>query len=115
MRMISSSRDRLGAFGISRPLAVLGAVLIVAGQLAAAVHSHETIATERSSACAELSADNGLCALCLLAFHSTPKPSAAPSITRPDVGFNSAVRAAEGFVESPVCASTQTRAPPALA
>jgi hypothetical protein len=98
-----------------RSLALVGAAALLLGQLAASVHTHAAFASERVNAAAALSADNGLCALCLLALHSTPKPSAAPALYRPDVRSEPAADTAAGFVESPVFACAMTRAPPPLA
>jgi hypothetical protein len=108
-------RDISGGRSIRRALALSSVVALLLGQLAASVHTHTASASDRVNAAAELSADNGLCALCLLAFHSTPEPSAAPALHRPDIRPEPVGETVAGFVESPAFARAMTRAPPALA
>jgi hypothetical protein len=54
-----------------RSIAVFAAVLTLAGQLAAASHIHQAADPCGVNAVAQVSPDGGLCALCLLAFHTS--------------------------------------------
>jgi len=48
-------------------------------------HYHQTDPTERINAPAGIVADNGLCALCILAFHLPLNPAALPAIEQPQI------------------------------
>jgi hypothetical protein len=78
-----------------RSVAVFAAVITLAGQLAAASHVHQAAdPCGGVNAVAQVNADGGLCALCLLAFHTSGAPTVpvtaetprehreAPSISR---------------------------------
>jgi hypothetical protein len=107
------ARNAAGNRRLRLAIALLGAVALLLGQLAASVHTHASFASEH--AVTQLSAGDVLCPLCLLAFHSTPEPSAAPAIHCPQVCREVVADMAAAFVESPVFARAMTRAPPALA
>jgi hypothetical protein len=66
-----------------RSVAIFAAVITLAGQLAAASHVHQAADPYGVNAVAQVSADGGLCALCLLAFHTSANPPATPVIGRP--------------------------------
>jgi hypothetical protein len=100
---------------LRRSIALISAAALLLGQLAASVHTHASYAGERAGAVAQLSAGDVLCPLCLLASHSRPKPSAAPTLRHPEVSSELAAYTAAGFVDSLVFARAMTRAPPALA
>jgi hypothetical protein len=100
---------------LRRSIALIGAAALLLGQLAAGVHTHASFASDRAGAVAQLSAGDVLCPFCLLAFHCTPEPSAAPAIYHPEVCSGAATDVAAVFVESPVLARAMTRAPPTLA
>jgi hypothetical protein len=111
--MLGSKRSRRVIAFEPRAIAVFAAAAILAGQLAIAGHFHQAIQTQRVGTQAELSVGNGLCALCLLAFHSKVNPGGAPSIVRPEIQTRTVVQTAPvSFVSfNPSCALT--RAPPA--
>ncbi len=106
---------RTAARSLRLSIALIGAAALRLGQLAAGVHTHASFAGDRAGAVAQLSADNGLCALCLLASHSTPQPSAAPALQHPVLRPEPVADTAAGFVDSLAFARAMTRAPPALA
>ncbi|HEY6420383.1 MAG TPA: hypothetical protein VIX59_15410 [Candidatus Binataceae bacterium] len=99
----------------ARSLAVFGAVVIIAGQLATAIHTHQIFQTQRVGSAAELTIDNGLCALCLLAFHSKATPGPAPTLARPEVQLRAAPEAAASSIESFDQSCAMTRGPPFIA
>jgi hypothetical protein len=66
-----------------RRIAVAGAALILFVQLLGAIHWHPANFDNAASASAALSVDNGLCAVCLLAFHSSLNPATVPTLAHP--------------------------------
>ena len=100
----ASARKSLGAFA---------AALILAAQLLAVSHYHQTDPVRRFNAQAQILADDGLCALCTLAFHLPLNPAAGSSLERPHIE----VRPVEQPVAHVICSRpyslSQTRAPPA--
>jgi hypothetical protein len=99
---------------LARALAVFGAAVILAGQLAAAIHTHQIFQTERIGSAAEIAVDSGLCPLCLLAFHSKGSLGAAPMLARPAVQLRAVPEAASSSFESFKEFSALTRGPPVL-
>jgi hypothetical protein len=69
----------------TRSVAIFAAALVLAGQLAAAAHFHPIADREGVGTVTQLSADGGLCALCLLAFHTSAAPAAPASSELPIV------------------------------
>jgi hypothetical protein len=108
-RRESSTSVRWGA----KSIALLGAALILTAQILALAHFHQRNATRQFNAQNQVVADDGLCALCILAFHTPVNPAAAPAIARP----YAEIRLVEiAFAQLHVCASSsscRTRAPPA--
>lgn len=78
----------------ARRLAVLAAVLLLSAQLLGAIHCHPAALMRGVTSQAQLTVDNGLCAVCLFAFHSPTNPTSLPLPADP--GFGS-----ERFVPAP--------------
>jgi hypothetical protein len=66
-----------------RSIAIFAAAITLAGQLAAASHVHQAADPYGVNAVAQVSPDGGLCALCLLAFHTSANPPATPAVGMP--------------------------------
>jgi hypothetical protein len=74
--MAGGTKIALVSRAAMRSVAVFAAVITLAGQLAAASHIHHSDDPSGVNSVAQLSAEGGLCALCLLAFHTSAAPSA---------------------------------------
>lgn len=98
-----------------RRIAVAGAALILFVQLLGAIHWHPANFDNAASASAALSVDNGLCAVCLLAFHTSLNPATVPTLAHPqrELAMAPVVGSAEFSTFAP--ASHLTRAPPRIA
>jgi hypothetical protein len=106
----SSARSRL-----RRSIAVFSAALVLVAQFVGAVHLHPASELARTVSSAQPSLDTGLCALCLVAFHSNLSPTSAPFIERHEIGRAVAsIDSWHGFAPFH-SASALTRAPPAAA
>jgi hypothetical protein len=99
--------------GGAKSIALAGAVLIVAAQLLALAHNHQGNPTRQFNAQTQVVADDGLCALCNLAFHAPLNPAASPSIARPYAEPRLLDAAVASVHVSTPFSSCQTRAPPA--
>ena len=99
---------------LPRAIATMGAVLVLFAQLVGAVHFHQGVVSHDRIVNAELSADQGLCPVCQLAFHSPGSVAAAPSISRGPAIVDAIVRAHPVAIESPVFGAERGRAPPVL-
>jgi hypothetical protein len=97
-----------------RAIATMGAVLVLFAQLVGAVHFHQGVVSHDGIVNAELSADQGLCPVCQLAFHSPGSVAAAPTISRGLAIVDAIVRAHPVEIESPVFGAERGRAPPVL-
>ena len=97
-----------------RAIATMGAVLVLFAQLVGAVHFHQGVVSHDRIVNAELSADQGLCPVCQLAFHSPGSVAAAPTISRGPAIVDAIVRAHPVAIESPVFSGERGRAPPVL-
>ncbi len=95
-----------------RRLALVAAALLLFAQTVAAAHYHPQIASRHASLASVVSADAGLCALCLLAFHFPVNPAATPALTRPQAALNTPVAPAPERAVVPDRTSAPTRAPP---
>jgi hypothetical protein len=95
-----------------RSVAVFAAVITLAGQLAAASHIHQAADPCGVNAVAQVSPDGGLCALCLLAFHTSANPPATPVVGMPLLVAQPAVAAATVSIASIDSTCALTRAPP---
>ncbi len=98
-----------------RSAALLAAMLVVGAQLLGAIHSHGNFLTADVNAQAALSADNGLCAVCLLAFHLPLNAAAEPAGARPQIAIQSALAPAPYRCCSFDLSSSPPRAPPPAA
>src|SRR5258708_33476123 len=98
--------------GLARTLATIGATLILFAQLIGAVHFHEGVISHDGIVTAELSADQGLCPICQLAFHSPGSLAAAPTVARGPAISDAVVLAEPADIESPVTGPERGRAPP---
>jgi hypothetical protein len=81
--MPARSRLALITRAAIRSVAIFAAAITLAGQLAAAAHVHQAADPSSVNAVAQVAADNGLCALCLLAFHTSVAPSAPVTAALP--------------------------------
>jgi len=68
--------------GFARAIETIGATLVLFAQLIGAVHFHQSVVSHDGIVNAELSADQGLCPVCQLAFHSPGSVAAAPTVSR---------------------------------
>jgi hypothetical protein len=100
--------------GFPRAIATTCALLVLFAQLIGAVHFHQGVVSHDGTAYAELSADQGLCPVCQLAFHSPGSVAAAPTISRGPAIVDAIVRAHPVEKESPVFSGERGRAPPVL-
>jgi hypothetical protein len=80
-----SSRPGLGALirRGAKPIALFGVVLILAAQFMAVTHFHQTNRTRQFNSHTQVVADDGLCALCNLAFHAPVNPATIPAFESP--------------------------------
>ena len=96
----------------AKAIALFGVVLILASQFIAVAHFHQRNVTPQFNAPTQVVADDGLCALCSLAFHAPFNPAATSSIARPFAELRLVYAAiALPHVSIPF-SSCQTRAPP---
>ena len=100
--------------GLTRAIATMGATLVLFAQLIGAVHFHQGVVSHDGIVNAELSADQGLCPVCQLAFHSPGSVAAAPTVSRGLAIVDAIVRARPVEIESPVFSAERGRAPPVL-
>jgi hypothetical protein len=98
-----------------RRVALAGAALILFAQLLGAAHWHPANLDRTASASTALSADSGVCAVCLLAFHTTLSPAAAPALVHPQREVSKASAARGSALGSLELGSHLTRAPPSVA
>jgi hypothetical protein len=93
-------------------IALFGAVLILAAQFLAVAHFHQGNPNRQINAQTQVAANDGLCALCILAFHAPVNPAASPAIERP----HAEVRPVDTAIAQPHVSvsysSCRTRAPP---
>jgi hypothetical protein len=113
--VVISGRGGIGA-SIRRgakSIALLGAAVILAAQLLALAHSHQANPIRQFNAQRQVVADDGLCALCTLAFHAPFNPATAPAIANLGTGIRLLLDVVAGLPASDPFSSCQTRAPPA--
>jgi hypothetical protein len=113
--LVISARRGVGAIvrGGAKSVALGAAVLIIAAQLLALAHFHQGNPTRQFNAQNQVVADDGLCALCNLAFHAPFNPASTPSIARPYTEPRLVEVAVMRFHVSEPFSSCRTRAPPA--
>jgi len=97
----------------AKSIALFGAILILAAQFLALTHFHQGNPTRQLNAQTQVVADDGLCALCILAFHAPLNPATMPALVRPHL----AIRLSYAALARPRTADSHalslTRAPPA--
>jgi len=110
-----SGRSGIGALirGYAKRIALVVATLIFGAQLIALGHSHQGNPTRQFNARPQVVVDDGLCALCLLAFHTPLNPAATPAIARPYAEIRLVDASVTSLHVSIPFSSCQTRAPPA--
>ena len=106
-------RDRDWA-GRRKLVAISAAALIFVAQLLAVSHYHQTDRARRFNSQSQILADDGLCALCTLAFHLPLNPAATPTIERPQVDAKPAETPVSRPLISRPHSPSQTRAPPSI-
>ena len=99
---------------LTRSIATIGATLVLFAQLIGAVHFHQSVVSHDGIVNAEISADQGLCPVCQLAFHTPGSIAAAPTVSRGLAIVDAIVRARPVEIESPVFSAERGRAPPVL-
>jgi hypothetical protein len=97
----------------AKSIALVGAALILAAQFLALTHFHRSNPIRQFNAQTRVVVDDGLCALCILAFHAPLNPAATPSIARPYTEIRLVDAAIARLQVSDSFSSCQTRAPPA--
>lgn len=110
--MITRTRRSQGRAG---RLAVLGAAVLISAQLLGVIHSHRSALSRGVTSQSQSTEDNGLCAVCLLAFHSPTNPASAPVLADPGFGSLRWVPAAWAGFRSLLGSISRGRAPPAAA
>ena len=108
--MSSWSHKKRGS--LARAIATIGATLVLFAQLIGAIHFHQDVVSHNGIVTAELSADQGLCPVCQLAFHSPGSVAAPPAASRGPAFTDAIVHAQLVEVESPVFSAERGRAPP---
>jgi hypothetical protein len=98
--------------GLARALATIGAVLVLFAQIVGAAHFHEGVVSHDGIATPVISASEGLCPLCQLAFHSPGSVGAAPTAVQGAAIVGALVLEAPAEIESPVMGSERGRSPP---
>jgi hypothetical protein len=111
--MISRRREsgKLVRWG-AKSIALFGAALILTAQILALAHFHQRNPTRQFNAQNQVVADDGLCALCILAFHAPVNPAATPTIARPHAEVRLVDLANARLNVFTASSSCQTRAPP---
>lgn len=99
---------------MARAIATTGATLVLFAQLIGAIHFHQSLVSHDGIANAALSADQGFCPVCQLAFHSPGSVAAAAAVSR-EPAFTEAIVCTQPVeIESPVLSGERGRAPPVL-
>jgi len=113
---MTSGRSGIGALirGYAKPIARVVGILILGAQLIALGHSHQGNLTRQFNAQPQVVADDGLCALCLLAFHTPLNPAATPAIARPYAEIRLVDASVTSLYVSIPFSSCRTRAPPGV-
>lgn len=111
-----SGRSGIGALirGYAKPIARVVGILILGAQLIALGHSHQGNLIRQFNAQPQVVADDGLCALCLLAFHTPLNPAVTPAIARPYAEIRLVDASVTSLHVSIPFSSCRTRAPPGV-
>jgi hypothetical protein len=99
---------------LARAIATTCAILVLFAQLIGAIHFHQGVVSHHGIVTAELSANQELCPVCQLAFHSPGSVVSAPTVSRGPAFADAIVRALPVEKESPVFSAERGRAPPVL-
>lgn len=110
MSRLTGHRDARGG---RKSLSAFAAALIFGAQLLAVSHFHQTNPVRRFDTQAQILADDGLCALCNLAFHLPLNPAANQNVERPRIDTRRVDQPVARVTGSRPYSLTQTRAPPA--
>jgi hypothetical protein len=98
----------------AKPITRVVSILILGAQLIALGHSHQANLTGQFNAQPQVVADDGLCALCLLAFHTPLNPAVTPLIVRPYAEIRLVDPSVTSLHVSIPLSSCRTRAPPGV-
>jgi len=104
---------RNAARGPLKAIASFAAAIVFAAQLLAISHYHQVDPVRRYNAQAQIFADDGICALCNLAFHLPLNPAASPYLERPQIDARAVDQPVAHVIGSRAYSLSQTRAPPA--
>jgi hypothetical protein len=104
--------DGTAARGVVKSVALIAATFVFAAQLVAVAHYHQGRFEPSAAAQAAVVPDSGLCALCILAFHSPINPAAQAAISQPQGEIHAAESAVPNSYVSHPLPSWLTRAPP---
>jgi Protein of unknown function (DUF2946) len=109
--MFWRNRNRIGTHGKARVFVAGLAALVLCAQLAAIGHYHQTDG-RRLAAQSAFTVDDGLCPLCILAFHLPLNPAAQPTVVQPHTQVRPAQSAGWFTYVSQTPSPWLTRAPP---
>lgn len=117
---MASGQRRIGssiawAKRCGRATATLAAVLILAAQFLTVAHYHQSDPVRRIDSQAQVVADDGLCALCILAFHVPLNPAAVAAVEQPHADAQPIAAVTVRAAITGALSSCQSRAPPRLA
>ena len=96
----------------ARSIALFGAVLVLAAQFLSLSHFHQGNSTRQFNPQRLVAAEDGLCALCILAFHTPLNPAPVLAIEHPDVEIQRTDIAIARLHVADSFSSYRTRAPP---
>ena len=101
--------------GVFKRATIFAAAVILGAQLLALAHYHQTNPASQITAQAGVATDNGLCGLCIVAFHLPLNPAVSIAVERPRIdGLKAEALALRANIQRPHFL-TPTRAPPASA
>jgi hypothetical protein len=113
--MIRLGSNRTATVAAVKTMALIAAALVLGAQLLAIAHFHQADPTRRLNSRPAVVADDGLCALCILAFHMPLNPPALPAVERPEASAPPLVLPPAHALSSHSRSVWLTRAPPMLA
>lgn len=96
----------------AKSIALFGAALILAAQFLALTHFHQGNPSRQFNAQTQAATDDGLCALCILAFHAPLNPAAMPALERPHADVRMVDAALALLCSADSHRLCHTRAPP---
>jgi len=110
--MIRLGSNRTATVAAIKTVALIAAALVLGAQLLAIAHFHQADPTRRLNSRPAVVADDGLCALCILAFHMPLNPPTLPGIERPEASAPPLVLPPAHAPVSLPSSAFRTRAPP---